>query len=321
MNQAPLVSIVIPTYDRPDYLREALQSAVQQTYQSIEIIVSDNGSPTSPEALVQSFQDERIRFWRNQTNIGMFANTMNALKLARGKYVALLHDDDRWEPTFLEKLVPPLETYPEAIVCFCDQLIIDGDGKVDPEATEQTAQLYHRAPLEAGIHRPFYELGLIHKTVPTAAGAVMRRSAIDWDTIPPEVGGMYDLYLTYLCCRSGLGAYYCPERLVNYRVHAQTETMLSGRRNAQAKITKAKTEIFCYGQFMQDERLQLFHSHFRQQWLHAHTTLGIGLIRAKRAREARPYLLHALSQQRVNLRTVAALILSFLAFAQLERSP
>ena len=93
----PLVSIITPTYNRPEYLKAALTSAVQQTYQNIEIIVSDNCSPENPQPLIESFKDSRIRFFRNQSNLGMFANTMNAFKKAQGKYVACLLDDDIWE--------------------------------------------------------------------------------------------------------------------------------------------------------------------------------------------------------------------------------
>ncbi|PMB10264.1 glycosyl transferase, partial [Fischerella thermalis CCMEE 5328] len=69
-SQTPLVSIITPTYNRPDYLKQALKSAISQTYQNIEIIVSDNCSPENPQAIVESFNDPRIRFSRNETNLG-----------------------------------------------------------------------------------------------------------------------------------------------------------------------------------------------------------------------------------------------------------
>ena len=58
----PLVSIITPTYNRPEYLKVALESAVGQTYRNIEIIVSDNCSLENPQAIVESFNDARIRF-------------------------------------------------------------------------------------------------------------------------------------------------------------------------------------------------------------------------------------------------------------------
>ncbi|KAB8314575.1 glycosyltransferase family 2 protein [Tolypothrix campylonemoides VB511288] len=312
-SQEPLVSVIIPTYNRPDYLKQAITSAVKQTYRNIEIIVSDNCSPESPQALVESFGDSRIRFFRQAKNVGMFANQMNAFKMAQGKYVASLHDDDMWNEDFLEKLVPPLEENPNAILAFCDQYIIDSQGKIDGSGTEENSRAYKRTSLKKGVHQPFYELAVIHKSVPTAAACVIRKEFVDWDSIPQEVGGMWDLYLAYLCSRSGHGAYYHPERLTRYRAHEQTDTNLAGGRDVQAKIRKGKAEMFCYEKFMSDETLKTYKPYFKQKWLEANTTLAIGLLRSEETiqAQARPYLWRALWEQKFNLRTIAALTLSF----------
>ncbi|BAU08668.1 glycosyltransferase family 2 protein [Fischerella sp. NIES-3754] len=309
-SQTPLVSIITPTYNRPDYLKQALKSAISQTYQNIEIIVSDNCSPENPQAIVESFNDPRIRFSRNETNLGMLPNTIKAFKMARGKYVAALLDDDLWEEDFLAKLVPPLEANPNLVLAFCDHYVINADGTIDYELTEHCSQLFKRAELSEGIYQPFYKLGLVDQAVASAMAAVIRNDVINWDSIPPEVGGSWDVYLTYLCCRTGMGAYYCPQKLTRYRRHDQTETMQSGRLNYQAKIRKSQADMFCLEIFMQDENLQEFKTHFQQQWVKVSTSLGIGLMRAEQTKQARPYLWRSLRQQ-LNLRTIAALMLSF----------
>ncbi|MEH2219964.1 MULTISPECIES: glycosyltransferase family 2 protein [unclassified Nostoc] len=309
--QQPLVSVIIPTYNRPDYLKQAIASAIKQTYQNIEIIVSDNCSPENPQALVASFGDSRIRFWRHEQNVGMLANQQHAFKMAQGKYVASLHDDDMWNEDFLAKLVPSLEANSELIIAFCDQYIIDVDSIINNIGTEENTRGYKRDKLAKGIHQPFYKIGLVDKSIPTAASCVIRNNVVDWDSIPPEVGGMWDLYLTYLCCISGYGAYYYPERLTRYRAHEQTDTMLSGSRDVQAKIRKAKSEMFCYKVFMEDPRLQQFRAYFQQKWLEANTTLGIGLLRSQQIAVARPYFWQALTKQKFNARTLVALSLSF----------
>ncbi|MBN4002461.1 glycosyltransferase family 2 protein [Nostoc sp. LPT] len=309
--QQPLVSVVIPTYNRPDYLKQAIASAIKQTYQNIEIIISDNCSSENPQALVASFGDSRIKFWQHQQNMGMLANQQYGFKMARGKYVASLHDDDIWNEDFLAKLVPPLEANSDLILAFCDQYIIDANGIINHAGTEENTRAYKRDKLAKGIHQPFSKIGLVDKSIPTAASCVIRNNLVDWYSIPSEVGGMWDLYLTYLFCISGYGAYYCPERLTRYRAHEQTDTMLSGSRDVQAKIRKAKSEMFCYQVFMEDPRLQEFRTHFQQKWLEANTTLGIGLLRSEQIAAARPYFLQTLNQQKFNVRTMAALSLSF----------
>ncbi|MGH1395645.1 MAG: glycosyltransferase family 2 protein [Trichormus sp.] len=306
----PLVSVITPTYNRPDYLKAALTSAVKQTYRHIEIIVSDNCSPENPQAIVESFNDPRIRFSRNTTNLGMFGNTIKAFKMARGKYVASLLDDDMWEADFLEKLVPPLEANSNLALAFCDHYVIDAQGNIDDAMTQECSQFYKRSHLPKGIYQPFYRLALIDRSVSSATAAVIRRDVIDWDAIPAEVGGSWDIYLNYLCCRSGLGAYFYPEKLTRYRVHEQTDTMLSGKRNPQAKIRKAQADMFCYEQFMADERLKDFKPYFQQKWAHISTTLGIGLMRNQQLEAARLYFWRSL-QESLKLRTLAGLMLSF----------
>jgi glycosyltransferase involved in cell wall biosynthesis len=307
----PLISVIIPTYNRPEYLKVAIASAVQQTYQNIEIIISDNCSTTNTQTIIESFSDTRIRYWRQSTNVGMFANQMHAFQMARGKYVASLHDDDMWNEDFLEKLIPRLEEHPDLILAFCDQHIIDANGVIDDAGTEENTRSYKRDQLAQGVHQNLVKIGLVDKSIPTAAACVIRNDFVDWDSIPPEVGGMWDIYLAYMCSISGHGTYYYPERLTCYRAHEQTDTMLSGSRDAQAKIRKAQNEIFCYERFMEDERLKEFKSHFKEKWLEAHTTLAIGLLRTQQFAQARPYLWCALNEQKFNLRTIAALTLSF----------
>ncbi len=307
----PLVSIITPTYNRPEYLKAALTSAVEQTYANIEIIVSDNCSPENPQSIIESFNDSRIRFFRNQSNLGMFANTMNAFKQARGKYVASLLDDDIWEKDFLAKLVPALEANSNLALAFCDHYIIKADGDIDIAATQRCSYFYKRANLKEGIYQPFYKLSLIDRAVSTATAAVIRRDIIDWDSIPAEVGGSWDIYLNYLCCRSGLGAYYNPAKLTQYREHEQTDTMQSGRRNFQAKIRKAKADLFCYEKFMEDEQLKELYPHFQKKWGHTSTNLGIGLMRGENLREARISFCDSLRRD-FSFRTIAALIVSFI---------
>ncbi|PMB00468.1 glycosyl transferase, partial [Fischerella thermalis CCMEE 5328] len=237
-------------------------------------------------------------------------NTIKAFKMARGKYVAALLDDDLWEEDFLAKLVPPLEANPNLVLAFCDHYVINADGTIDYELTEHCSQLFKRAELPEGIYQPFYKLGLVDQAVASAMAAVIRKDVIDWDSIPPEVGGSWDVYLTYLCCRTGMGAYYYPQKLTRYRRHDQTETMQSGRLNYQAKIRKSQADMFCLEIFMQDENLQEFKTYFQQQWVKVSTSLGIGLMRSEQTKQARPYLWRSLRQQ-LNLRTIAALMLSF----------
>jgi glycosyltransferase involved in cell wall biosynthesis len=306
----PLVSIITPTYNRLEYLKEAIASALAQTHGNFEIIVSDNHSSENPQSMVEAFADSRIRFFRHDRNIGMIPNLLYCFQQAQGKYLAILLDDDIWEPDFLAQLVPPLEADDDLVLTFCDHSVINAAGELDPIATQHYSEIFHRANLAPGIHQPFYQLAMVDAAVSTATSAVMRRSLINWQHIPPEVGGALDSYLRYLYCREGWAAYYVPNKLTRYREHEMTDTAQSGRQNAASKVRKARGEVFCYERFLEDERLQEFHPYFRQKLAHWLTTLGIGLMREQQAQDARPHIWRSLQHQ-LHWRTAIAFILSF----------
>lgn len=108
----PKVSVCIPTYGRARILPKVIGSVLSQTYRDIEIFVSDDASPDNTEEVVRSFTDRRIRYHRNNKNLGVRDNWNFAIKNARGEYVFKLDDDDYIHPAFLEKTVSMLEKHP-----------------------------------------------------------------------------------------------------------------------------------------------------------------------------------------------------------------
>jgi len=105
-----LVSVVIPTYDRPDLLRRAVDSVTNQTYKNIELIVVDDASPNSnaEDEVYRAFPNlddrfHRVVFYRQVTNRGVCEARNKGLELSEGDYVAFLDDDDAWKPEKLER--------------------------------------------------------------------------------------------------------------------------------------------------------------------------------------------------------------------------
>ena len=105
---APLVSVVIPTKDRPEWLYEAVSSVLSQELQDLEVIVSDDGSRTPAETPLPS-SDSRLRFVRVENSTGVSRARNRGLNAARGRYVAFLDDDDVWGPKKLERQVRALQ--------------------------------------------------------------------------------------------------------------------------------------------------------------------------------------------------------------------
>lgn len=108
-----LVSVGIPTYNRPDSLKRTLEYITAQTYRNLEIIVSDNCSPAEEtEKIVNEFieKDNRIQFFRQPENKGPFFNFKFVLSKAKGDYFMWAADDDKWNSSFIEKIMLTFKT-------------------------------------------------------------------------------------------------------------------------------------------------------------------------------------------------------------------
>jgi len=108
-DENPLVSIIVPTYKRPDMLMNALKSIFGQTYQYYEVIVINDGG-SDVRQLFEGLNNDKIRCLQHDTNRGLPAARNTGIKAARGKYVAYLDDDDLFYPDHLETLVNFLES-------------------------------------------------------------------------------------------------------------------------------------------------------------------------------------------------------------------
>lgn len=118
MQTNALVTIAIPAY-KATFLKEAISSALNQTYTNIELIIVDDHSPENIEGITKGFNDSRIQYFRNTINLGKDDPSKNwnkCLEYAKGEYFALLCDDDTYEPTFVEKMLKLAKTYPEVKV-------------------------------------------------------------------------------------------------------------------------------------------------------------------------------------------------------------
>ncbi len=129
----PLVSVGIPTYNRPDGLRRTLKCVTSQSYKNLEIIVSDNASPEDEtERLVKAISqnDGRIKYVRHPVNMGAVPNFKFVLNDAKGKYFMWFADDDSCDAGYISELVSCLELNSDIALAMCDvQMIEDASSK------------------------------------------------------------------------------------------------------------------------------------------------------------------------------------------------
>jgi glycosyltransferase involved in cell wall biosynthesis len=299
------VSVVIATLDRPDYLRQAIASALRNNYQNFEIVVSDDAGPPENSKVVASFRDPRIRYRRNTTRLGSALNHKAALTIATGEYIILLNDDDEWEPNCLGPLVAALRDHPEVLMAFGDHYIMNAEGVIDAAGTEEATRRWKRDRLTPGLHKPFCEIALVDQSISMGA-SLLRRDAIDWNDSPEEVGSLYDFWIVYLACRTGGGAWYCPERLFRYRIHSRNETSVGGERTA-------RSTAYVYSRIVEDPLLKDLRKRVWPKLMRAKLGYGLYLLENGNARQARKNLWEPLIRGR-HLRAAIAIALSILPF-------
>lgn len=134
MKGHPRVSIGVPVYNGQNYLAEALDSLFAQTFDDLEIVISDNASTDRTEEICRDYvaRDGRVRYYRQEANRGAGWNFSEVFRLSRGKYFKWAAHDDLCAPTLLERCVERLEADRGLVLCSARAAVIDADGQLVP---------------------------------------------------------------------------------------------------------------------------------------------------------------------------------------------
>ena len=115
MDRQPKVSVCIPVYNRPDYVAEGIESILCQTFTDFEIVITDNCSTDNTPEVIKSYaaKDSRVKYYRNEYDMGIASNINRAILLSGGKYIKPLFSDDKLSPKCLELFVEVLDSHPK----------------------------------------------------------------------------------------------------------------------------------------------------------------------------------------------------------------
>jgi Glycosyl transferase family 2 len=219
----PTVSFVVPCYNLGHLLTECLNSILAQTYVDFEILVMDDCSPDDTMAVAASFHDPRVKYIRNEGNIGHLRNYNKGIQLSRGKYLWLISADDYLRrPYVLERYVRLMEQHPEVGYSFCPGVAVrnhEETGVVSYSAIDT-----HDRVMDG---RVFVERLISHNIV-IAASVMARRECYEragffplnavWAGQRVEMGWVGDWYLWCVFALSFNVAYFA-EPMVCYREH------------------------------------------------------------------------------------------------------
>lgn len=131
VNNKPRVSVGLLVYNGELFLKEAIDSILAQTFKDFELVISDNGSTDRTEEICRTYaaKDERIRYYRNEQNLGAGWNFNRVFELSRGEYFRWACHDDVCAPEVLERCIEVLDRNPAVVLCYPKTIIINEHGE------------------------------------------------------------------------------------------------------------------------------------------------------------------------------------------------
>ena len=232
----PRVSIIIPSYNHERFVGRAIESALTQTYQDFEIVITDDASTDGSVEILSSYarQDPRIKLFVNRFNYETLAIN-HCIQHSSGEYIALLSSDDEFFPAKLERQVDFLDQHPEVAAVFTQVRIVDEQNRDLPESSHPYCTIF-RQPNRSRhewLRRFFFEGNcLCHPSV------LIRRSVYEtlglYNTL---MGALDDLDMWVRIC-------------LHHEIHVLGETLINFRvRDAQANVSADTPENFRRSKF------------------------------------------------------------------------
>lgn len=237
MNESqPLVSVVIPTYNGAEWVRQAIQSALSQTYVKIEVVVCDDASTDGTVEVALGLDDSRVRVVRNHRRAGLAENWNRGVSHARGDFIKLLMQDDLLGTTCVERLLVPMQARGDCVLSFCHRaLSFRSDDKVAATWVDRFGVLApgifdeERAFGGAELVRLAQANGLGRNIIGEPTAVLLRAESL-------RAAGTFDSRMAQLTDwemwlrLAAQGSVACiPERLVTIRVHAASATRQNAR--------------------------------------------------------------------------------------------
>jgi glycosyltransferase involved in cell wall biosynthesis len=227
MPREPLVSVCLPTYNGESFVADAIDSVLKQTYRHFELIVIDDGSSDRTTDIVTRMAktDQRIKFYKNPKNLGLFENYNECMRRAAGTYIKLFAQDDIFQPTILEQMVSVLESDKNIALVTCAKEWLDGDGKLVAPVTPNEKKITRRFETDMRLEGRFVMRESLRDLVnwlgePCTIMFRKKDAGTGFDTRFKQIG---DLDFAYRLLRNG-DYYFLTEALCQFRKHTGSTT-------------------------------------------------------------------------------------------------
>lgn len=183
-----LVSIGLPVYNGERSVGRVLDSLLRQDYENIELIISDNASTDKTEEICRSYaaKDPRVRYHRNETNLGQKHNFQYVIKASSGRYFMWAAHDDLWEPGFVSKLMEAFEASDDVLLSCCDyDVLYHQSGRFEPHGMPLPRLSWKQSVFENAVamltrpHSPFI-YGIFKTEALKSISTIWRKAVFDF---------------------------------------------------------------------------------------------------------------------------------------------
>lgn len=227
MSNNPKISVLLPVYNCELYIKEAIDSILNQTFSDFELLIIDDASTDKTLEIIKSFTDSRIVIKEKPKNLGYTDSLNYGLTIAKGEYIARMDGDDYSFPNRFEKQVTYLDSHPEAVLCGANYAIIDS------EITTQLPQNNDEIQIQ------FIRNNCIAHPVVMLRNSVLKANNICYD-VNKEPAEDFDLWVRLL----NYGKLHnLPEVLLKYRVHQKQVSNLQSEKQRNVSVD-TKINVF-----------------------------------------------------------------------------
>lgn len=240
----PKISVVMPVYNGEKYIRETMDSVLNQTFADFEFIIINDASKDSTEEIIKSYEDDRIVYLINEQNLGVAGTLNRGIEHAKGEYIARIDADDIAMPQRFEKQVAFMDTHPDVGVCGSHIRIFEEDG------TERD-YIYSETDVELRVDMLFNS-GFAHPAV------MIRKSVLDKEklfyNIEFEKAEDYRMWYDVMKVSKG---HNLQEPLLRYR-HHQSQVTKTNVKEQTVAVTKMRKVMYDTLNLGTEEYLEVF---------------------------------------------------------------
>lgn len=216
----PLVSVIIPCYNSENYISQAVESALQQTYKNIEVIVIDDGSVDNSYAILKSYNHQiKLLIHPEHKNMGVSFTRKAGINEAKGQWIAFLDADDVWDSQKIEHQVKKLENFPEAILCHTKAKVVYDEGLSEKDYKNDFSISEHQV-----LYRLTEQASFLKSNNICNSSVLVRKDNIQNVSFEaPQLFQFEDWLLWILLSQQGFFLF-LPEETTFYRYHTTSST-------------------------------------------------------------------------------------------------